>query len=79
MGHRLHVVVEDLARHTAEEFQRPHVAGDQRLQPLVGDVFDEARLAPTERGDERREPRAPKLDPVDLQLGDRGLSVCRAG
>ena len=65
-----HVVVEHLPRHAAEGEEGVLVAGQQRLEPLVGDEFGVGRPAPAEGGDEHRQPvrAAPDHRPVHLHL-----------
>jgi hypothetical protein len=52
--HRAHVVVQYLARHSAEEVEGALVAAEQRVQPLIGNELDVGCPAPAQRGNEHR-------------------------
>jgi len=68
-GRRAHVVVEH-GTATPRSTRSPHVAAEQRRDPLVADELDvAARDQPSTRRNATAHRRtAPELDPVDLQL-----------
>src|SRR5271166_2340580 len=71
--YRAHVVVQHLARHSAEEVKRALMTAEQRLQPLIGDELNVSRSAPSKRRDEHRQPVTPAPDSrkVNLHLSPR--------
>src|SRR5262249_47957689 len=66
--HRAHVVVQDFARHSAEEVKAPLMTAEQRLQPLVGHELYVSRPAPSQGRDEHRQPVASPADGSEVGL-----------
>jgi hypothetical protein len=72
--HRMHIVVQHLARDAAEVLERSFVTGQQRLEPLVDDEFDVGRTAPTQGRDEYR-----KSISSSAPNGGKSTRICRPG
>ncbi len=53
-------------------------SSEKRLEPLIGDELDVARLAPAQRRDEQREPVAPARD-GGLRVPHAGVSQFNRG